>query len=79
MSWQPGGGVGVEEAEGAVVGGFDDCFPSCNGPVVGGRRVPCWVVGVEIAHHQGVATKVLSEEGGEVGRVTGWAAGCGAM
>ena len=30
-----GGGGCVEETEGAVVGGFDYCFPSCYGSVVG--------------------------------------------
>ena len=30
-----GGGGGVEETEGVVVGGFNYCFPSCYGSVVG--------------------------------------------
>ena len=33
------------------------------------------MVGVEIAHHQGVTTKVPFEEGGQVGRETGWTGG----
>ena len=35
------------------------------------------MVGVEVAHHQGVAAEVLLEKGSEAGGVARWAAGCG--
>ena len=35
------------------------------------------VVGVEIAHHQGVSAEVSLEEGGKEGRMVRWTAGGG--
>ena len=35
------------------------------------------VVSIKVPHHQGIATEVSLEDGGKMGRVTRWAAGCG--
>ena len=67
MGWQTGGEVGVQEAEGTIVGVLDDKFPPCKGPIIVGGGVPRLVVGIEVAHHQGVSAEVSLEEGGKVG------------
>ena len=35
------------------------------------------VVSIKVSHHQGIATEVSLEDGGKMGRMTRWAAGCG--
>ena len=35
------------------------------------------VVNIEVSHHQGIATEVSLKDGGKMGRMTRWAAGCG--